>query len=181
MKEHGVYKFCPTCAQPLVYKMDQGIARWRCETVDCGFVLWENPTPVVAAIVEHESKVLLVRNIGWPESWFGLVTGFLEKNEDPAEAVLREVKEETGLDGTVASFIGHYPFHYLNQLIITYHVQVQQHEVTLDRTELADFRWVPVDQVQPWDRGTGIALRDWLRTQGYERELIPLFRPPRNE
>ena len=56
---------------------------------------------MVAAIVEHwpsrDSKespeIVLVRSNGWPESWFGLVTGFLEKSETPAEGCLREVKE----------------------------------------------------------------------------------------
>ena len=76
----------------------------------CGFVLWDNPTPVVAAIVEYNGAVVLVRNKAWTQKFFGLVTGFLEKGETPDAAVLREVKEELGLAGTTAEFIGNYSF-----------------------------------------------------------------------
>jgi NADH pyrophosphatase NudC (nudix superfamily) len=76
----------------------------------CGYVHWDNPVPVVAAIVEHEGAVILARNKEWPEKMYGLVTGFLEKDEAPEEGVKREVKEELGLDASAAYFVGLYPF-----------------------------------------------------------------------
>ena len=113
-----------------------------------------------------------MQSIGWPASWFGLVTGFLEKGEMPEEAVLREVQEEIGLEVEMGGYIGMYPFYRMNQLIIAYHVIAKDGEIKLDETELAAYREVPIEKVQPWAAGTGIALRDWLRTKGYERELV---------
>ncbi len=55
---------------------------------------WDNPVPVVAAIVEHEGAVILARDRDWPEKMFRLVTGFLENDETPEQGVAREVKEE---------------------------------------------------------------------------------------
>src|SRR5687768_7570639 len=75
--------FCPQCAKPLGDRPDGGRPRRACPDEACGYVHYENPTPVVAAIVELEGRVILVRNKGWPESWFGLVTGFLELGETP--------------------------------------------------------------------------------------------------
>src|SRR6516164_1506842 len=115
-RESGMsYKFCPRCATPLqTGAVDAGPARLRCPA--CDFVHWDNPVPVVAAIVEHEGQVILARNRAWPPKMFALITGFLEKDDpDPASGVLREVEEELGLKGRVESFVGHYPFPRMNQ------------------------------------------------------------------
>ncbi len=157
------FTFCPQCRETLVRPKEGYI---HCPDTQCGYVLYENPTPVVAAIVEDpvEEAVILVQSKGWPKTWFALVTGFLEKHEDPAEAVLREVEEEIGLQGKLMSFIGHYPFRRMNQLIMAYHIRASG-VVTLG-DELADYRRVAIQKVRPWESGTGYALRDWLESQG---------------
>lgn len=164
--------FCPQCGTRLVTLPLSGRDRPACPDNRCGFVHWNNPTPVVAAIVEHADHVILVRNVGWPEHWFGLVTGFLEQGEMPEEAVLREVKEEIGLDARLESYVGMYEFYRANQLLITYHVTVDSHDVELCKHEIAAHKWVPVSEVQPWSAGTGKALRDWLAARGIERALV---------
>ncbi|MCC7410946.1 MAG: NUDIX domain-containing protein [Gammaproteobacteria bacterium] len=169
-------RYCPQCAQPLAREERGGRARLVCLDAACGFVFWDNPAPVVAAIVEYGDDVVLVRNQGWPEHWYGLVTGFLEPGETPGDAVLREVREEVGLDAQLGELIGLYPFFRMNQIIIAYHVIAGPGEIRIDPIEIAAYRCVPIAQVQPWEAGTGLALRDWLRTRGYERELVPLRR-----
>jgi NADH pyrophosphatase NudC (nudix superfamily) len=116
--------------------------------------------PVVAAIVEVDGAVILARNKRWPEKMYGLVTGFLESGETPDEAVLREVREELGLDATVAHFVGNYAFFEMNQLIVAYHVPARG-DIVLG-AELADIKRVPVERLKPWTIGTGPAVRDWL-------------------
>jgi len=137
----------------------------------CGFVNWNNPVPVVGGVVEWNDHVILVRNVGWPSNWYGLVTGFLEAGEMPEEAVVREVKEEIGLDATLQSFIGMYEFYRKNQLLICYHLTVDSNAVQCAPDEIADHKWVPIEQVQPWTAGTGRALRDWLQSRGIERDM----------
>src|SRR5438309_1254651 len=80
-------------AAPLRPQTPEGRERLHCSTDSCDYVFYDNPVPVVAALVEHGQTVLLVRGKGWPEKWYGLVTGFLEKGESPEEGVLREVRE----------------------------------------------------------------------------------------
>src|SRR5437868_12153926 len=113
-------KFCPACASPLAPEEEQGRTRLHCTSEICGSVFYDNPVPVVAALVEHGQTVLLVRNKGWPEKWYGLVSGFLEKGETPEDGVLREVKEEVGLRGEIVDFIGAYAFLEMNQVILAY-------------------------------------------------------------
>ena len=153
----GAFRFCPRCGQPLAIAEHGGTQRSGCA---CGFVHWDNPIPVVAAIVEHEGGVILARNKDWPEKMFGLITGFLEKAETPEAAVVREVKEELSLDALDVHFVGLYPFERRNELIIAYHVPAKG-EVRLNE-ELADYRRIVPEKLRPWDFGTGLALRDWL-------------------
>ncbi|MEM7765823.1 MAG: NUDIX domain-containing protein [Pseudomonadota bacterium] len=174
------YRYCPVCAAPLVPAEHGGRTRAACSDARCHFVHWDNPTPVVAAIAERDGKVIQVRSIGWPDGWFGLVTGFLEAGEMPEQAVLREVEEETGLAATMGSYIGMYPFYRMNQLIIAYHVLVGDGEVKIDTSELEDYREVPLEELQPWDSGTGKALRDWLRTRGRDISDDELLRRRRS-
>ena len=154
------YAFCPLCGSRLAPVTHEGRERLGCPGEGCGYVHWDNPVPVVAAIIEHEGKVLLARNKLWGPKMFALVTGFLERDESPDAAVLREVKEEVGLDGKIVSLVGVYPFLLKNQVIIVYHVETTG-EVTLG-DEIVEVKLLPYEQVRPWPMGTGPALADWL-------------------
>lgn len=131
-----------------------------CPDETCGFVHWDNPLPVVAAIVEHEGAVILARNHGWPEKMYGLVTGFLERGESPEHGVVREVHEELGLDAEVAGFVGVYPFVQRNELIVAYHLTATG-TIELGE-ELAGIKRVAPERLRPWPFGTGLAVSDWL-------------------
>ncbi len=98
--------------------------------------------------MEHEGEVLLVRSVGWPESWYGLVTGFLERDEEPEAAVLREVREELGLEARVVAPIGVYTFPERNELILAYHVEARG-EVRLGE-ELAGLKRIRPEKLCPW-------------------------------
>lgn len=166
------YRFCPECGEALAQVELAGRARQACPATDCRFVHWNNPTPVVAAIAERNDHVILVRSHGWPEHWFGLVSGFLERGETPEQAVRRETEEEIGLPVTIESFLGPYPFFEMNQLLLVYHVRVPDGPIMLDAAELAAYREVPVARLRPWPQGTGPALGDWLRGRGFDPEPL---------
>ncbi len=153
-------KFCPRCASPLSDKLEEGRARRACQKEGCGFIHYGNPLPVVAAIVEHEGAIILVRAQGWPEKFFGLVTGFLEAHETPEQGVLRELKEELDLDGEVVSLVGAYAFEMRNELIVAYHVRATG--TVKVGAELVAFKKIAVEKLRPWEFGTGLAVRDFL-------------------
>ena len=164
------WRFCPLCAAPLARAVVDERERDACRA--CGWVNWGNPTPVVAAVVELEGRVLLARNRAWPVKMFALVTGFLERDEAPAAAVRREVKEETDLEASAAHLIGVYEFARMNQVIIAYHVPATG-TVRLSE-ELADYRLIEPHRLRPWPQGTGQALADWMRARNLPVNFLPL-------
>ena len=173
------YQFCPKCRTELVYKTLGGLERRACPNQDCGFIFWGNPTPVVAGIVERDGRVVLVQSHGWPEDWYGVVTGFLERGEKPDDAVLREVKEELGIGASIVSYLGAYPFEQINQIILAYHLIGEPGPIRLCEDELTDHREIAIEKLRPWSRGTGPAVRDWLASRGLHPPVIERTRPPR--
>ena len=166
------YMFCPLCTDPLETKTVGGAERRQCTAKECGFVFWNNPTPVLAAITHRRDEVILIQAIGWPKHWYSLVTGFHEAGETAEEGVLREVKEELGLNGTVESLVGVYSFFEMNQVIIAYDVLVDEGEITLDTSELVDYKIIKTEELKTWPSGTGQAAKDWLASQGIVNEEL---------
>jgi NADH pyrophosphatase NudC (nudix superfamily) len=160
MKADRLPKFCPRCGGSLRLREIGGNDRSVCADDSCGFIFWNNPVPVVAALVEHEGEIVLANNRDWPDHLFGLVTGFLEQRETPEAAVLREVQEELGLAGRIESLIGLYPFEQMNQIIMAYHVHAGG--VIRLGEELRAVKRIHPGKLRAWNFGTGLAVRDWL-------------------
>ena len=167
------HRFCPQCAHPLSLRTIDGVDRHACPADSCGFIHWDNPVPVVAAVVEHEGHIILARNSAWPIPFYALITGFLEKTDpSPEEAIAREVKEELNLQATSVTFIGHYPFPRQNQIILAYHVPATG--VIELSSELVDYKRIPPEKARYWPAATGLALRDWLVASGHTPQAMDL-------
>ncbi|RYG14900.1 MAG: NUDIX domain-containing protein [Burkholderiales bacterium] len=172
------FRFCPNCAQPLaiVSQMEDGGEKDRLRCASCGYTHWNNPVPVLAAVIEYDGQVLLARNAAWPGKMYALITGFMEAGETPREGIAREILEETSLTVTELNLIGVYDFQRMNQVIIAYHA-VAQGEVRLS-PELVDYKLYAPDAVKCWPAGTGYALADWLRSRGHEPQFVDWSRKP---
>ena len=170
------FRFCPRCATPLALlsEAEDGGEKARLRCPACGFTHWNNPTPVLAAVIEYEGQILLARNAAWPGRMFALITGFMEAGETPEDGIAREILEETSLTAKSLSLIGVYDFQRMNQVIIAYHA-VASGEVRLS-PELAEYRLYAPEAVRCWPAGTGYALADWLRARGHEPRFIDPFK-----
>jgi NAD+ diphosphatase len=170
--------FCPACATPLarMSRMEDGGPKERLRCPACGFTHWNNPTPVLAAVVEYEGQILLARNAAWTEgsklNFFALITGFMEAGETPQEGIIREVAEETNLQVSALQMIGAYDFQRKNQIIIAYHAVC--HGTVCLSPELAEYRLYKPQDVRCWPSSTGFALADWLKGRGYTPEFMEL-------
>jgi NAD+ diphosphatase len=169
------FKFCPRCATTLapIEQIEDGGPKTRLRCTACDFTHWNNPTPVLAAVVEcvdRGGQILLARNAAWTHRMFALITGFMEAGETPQEGVAREVTEETALMVDAVSLIGVYDFQRMNQVIIAYHAQARG-EIVLS-PELAEYKLFAPQDVRCWPAGTGYALADWLRGRGHEPQFV---------
>jgi ADP-ribose pyrophosphatase YjhB (NUDIX family) len=91
-----MYTFCPRCGAPLADEVKFGRVRRACRY--CGFIHFSDPKVAVAALVSDGARVLLVRRAAVPRIGFwALPAGYMDADELPEEAVVREVAEETGV------------------------------------------------------------------------------------
>jgi 8-oxo-dGTP diphosphatase len=110
------------------------------------------PEVCVGAIVVDGGRLLLIRRgrgaaIG---SW-SVPGGRVEQGETVREAVVRELREETGLDGECDRFVG-----WVERIGVGYHYVILDFIVRVEPAEgvagddATDVRWVPVDDVANW-------------------------------
>ena len=120
-------QYCWECGARAKTAFVEGRDRKVCSA--CGQVLYENPFPTTAAIIVNDrDEILLVRRAVPPArgEWC-LPGGFLELGETPEEGVLRELKEETNLEGIVQGLIGLCPSlhgYWGDVLVAGYHVKI---------------------------------------------------------
>jgi NADH pyrophosphatase NudC (nudix superfamily) len=179
-QRHADANFCLRCstALELLTQDEDGGPKQRLRCPACAWTHWNNPTPVLAAIIEctdRDGQVLLARNAAWPGRMFALITGFMEAGETPEEGIAREIREETSLQVEQLSLVTVSDFQRMNQLIVTYHAKAHG-EIRLS-PELAEYKLFALPDLRCWRAGTGLALAQWLRSRGHEPQFIEL--PPR--
>lgn len=103
------------------------------------------PEAIVAAIVTSRRGVLITQRLDGVPPW-GFVTGKIEPGESPADAAVREVKEETGLEVQHGEIIGQ-RLHPVTQRLVVYMTArlangASSETFIVDRTELSAVQWV---------------------------------------
>ena len=113
-------RYCPQCRAELEERVLDGKLRKVCN--NCGFVFWNNPIPVVAAIVPYRGKLVLVKS-SIRKTW-GLPAGHVEEGDTAEERVIDEVNEETGLDVEITGFLGTWRSSRRNIILLMYVTKV---------------------------------------------------------
>ena len=106
-------------------------------------------TVAAAIILDEQQQLLLVRKKN--TQFFMQVGGKLEPNELPEQTMLREIKEEIGVDATIEQFVGRFETRAANEadhLLVSfvYHVSIDQ--VPRIDAEIAEMKWVSLEANQ---------------------------------
>lgn len=164
---HRRARHCLLCGDRLIRGPREGRSRLHC--VSCEYVLYANPACASAGLVmDARGYILLVlRAIPPYKGLWALPAGYQEMDEDPRQAVEREILEETGLQVVAAQLI---------DLIFVREDDRKPANVAVFLCEprggelapghdAAEVAWFSPDALPP-DLGfdNGPRIRDWLRS-----------------
>lgn len=107
----NVVKYCLRCGSPTF--LPQRDHSFKCDS--CGFHFYLNSAAAVAALIVNEKKELLltIRGIEPGKGMLDLPGGFVDRNESAEEALLREIREELGLEIEDYKYFVSYPNEYV--------------------------------------------------------------------
>lgn len=134
---HARHRFCAQCGGPTA------IAKggWQRDCASCGACHFPRVDPVAIMLVEHEGRLLLGRDPGFPAGTYSALAGFVEPGETIEETVAREVLEEAGVRVRDVRYVASQPWPFPSQLMIGCHAAAESDALTIDPNELEDARW----------------------------------------
>jgi NAD+ diphosphatase len=148
---HRRHRFCANCGSRTVVE-EAGYSR-RCPK--CGTVHFPRTDPVVIMSVEHDDMLLLGRRAGWPAQRYSVLAGFVAPGESAEEAVVREVREESGIDVYDPMFVTSQPWPFPSSLMLGFAARSDGGQPSVGDGELEDVRWFTREDVRAAARERG--------------------------
>lgn len=146
------FNFCSNCGAKLPIT-NYDLSPQTCS--HCGRTHYQNSKPCAGALIVRDGCVLLVKRAVEPfKGYWDIPGGFLEAGEHPLDGMLREVREETGLEVHVNELLGVYMDRYAidGEEIFTlnhyYIVEPLSGELRA-MDDISAFEWFPLDALPP--------------------------------
>lgn len=120
------------------------------------------PLAASAAIFNQVGEVLLVR-LSYDQRQWTTPGGGIDPGESPADAAVREAREETGLDGEIEALYGVYWRRDNEQIVFAFRCRVVGGALALDGKEILEARYFPPDALpRPMTNGALLRIADAL-------------------
>jgi NAD+ diphosphatase len=134
-------RHCSRCGEPT----QRVSASWGKRCTACNSEHYPHIHPCAIVLVKRGNELLLTRKAEWPAGRYSLVAGFLDFGESLEECAMREVREETGIEICNVQYVGSQNWPFPAQLMAGFVAEYAAGDVCVDRHELEDARWFPVD------------------------------------
>jgi NAD+ diphosphatase len=134
---HRAHRFCSWCGAGLL--VSSGGYVLRCE--GCGRQHFPRTDPAVIMLVTDGERALLGRQAAWPPGRFSTIAGFVDPGETLEQAVVREVREETGIEVGEVGYFGNQPWPFPASLMVGFFAEALSDRIEVDGDELEAARW----------------------------------------
>ena len=144
-----IAKFCAVCGHRLESRRLSGRARPHCP--NCETTVYFDPKVAVVVFIERDDRVLLIQRAVDPgKGKWALPAGFVDHDEAPEAAALRETLEETNLRVRIAKLLAVFPKrdHGLADIIIAYSAEIIAGEPRAG-DDAADLGWFARGELPP--------------------------------
>jgi NAD+ diphosphatase len=131
------HKFCGRCATPTERVAEE--RAMRCPS--CGLLAYPRISPAVIVLVRRGDEALLARGVRFPLPFYSALAGFVEVGETLEDTVVREVREEVGIDVHRVRYFGSQPWPFPHSLMIAFMAEWKGGEIAMDAREIVDAQW----------------------------------------
>lgn len=138
---------------------------------NCGELFYPRISPAVIVLIKKENEILLARSPNFPPGLYGLVAGFVEPGESAEAAVVREIREEVGIEVRNINYFGTQAWPFPNSLMIGFTAEYESGEIQPDGVEIEDAGWFSAEglPVLPGKISISRKLIDhFLQEEGFE-------------
>ena len=143
-------RFCSRCGEGLVpHGTENALVCPK-----CGKVHFPRIEPCVICIVERGEEMLLLRHVQRNQDLWCCLAGFVEIGESIEEALVREVREETGLEVQNIRYMGSQSWPFPDQLMLAFYADYKSGELKLQEDEIFEARWFNKKEI-PTSPGPG--------------------------
>jgi len=160
------FKYCPVCGSE--HFEIHNFKSKKCD--NCGFIYYGNPSAAnVAFILNDKGELLVERRKNEPaKGTLDLPGGFTDNDETGEEGVIREIKEETGLDVVKAEYVFSLPNLYrysgmdIHTLDMFFLCEVDSTDGLQALDDAAECMWIPLGDIRTEQFGLR-SVREGLR------------------
>jgi NAD+ diphosphatase len=136
---HATHTHCPRCGTATI--PEPAGDSTRCPKDGTEHFPRTDPA-VIMLVTDQDDRCLLARNAGWPERRFSILAGFVDSGESAEQAVVREVREETGIAVENIRYLGSQPWPMPRSLMLGFRADAPPGQVIhVDNHELAEAVW----------------------------------------
>ena len=147
---HATHPRCPRCGEPTV-SVKGGSVR-RCEADGTEHFPRTDPA-VIMLVTDGGDRCVLGRQAIWPAGRYSTLAGFVEPGESAEQAVVREVREETGIAVRDVVYRGSQPWPFPASLMLGFRAVCDgDAEPAAHDAELEDARWFAKDELRAGKR-----------------------------
>ena len=137
------HQFCGRCGTPTQIKNHE---RAR-ECPHCGQVHYPRIAPAIMALVRRGREFLLARSPHFAPGMYSALAGFVEPGETLEQTLVREVREEVGIEVANVRYFASQPWPFPHSLMIAFNADYAGGEITPEPGEIEAADWFTVDRL----------------------------------
>ena len=138
------HRFCGQCATPMQGHELNERAR-VCPS--CGHSCYPRINPCVIAVVVRGDELLLARAHRFTNGMFSALAGFMEVGESAEDTLIREVREEVGVEIANVRYVASQPWPFPSNLMLGFIADYAGGEICLQEDEIAEAGFYRYDQL----------------------------------
>jgi NAD+ diphosphatase len=107
----------------------------------CRFTSYPPVSPAVMVLITRGRELLLARKAAWPAGRYSAIAGFVEPGEMLEDTVVRETREEVGVEVGALRYFGSQSWPFPHSLMVAFTAEYTSGPVRPDGVEIEEAAW----------------------------------------